>query len=123
MVTTSPYRCSIADLKRSVTGAGSHFFDAASMQFFRTRTRRTGWFIPAGEWGAAYWVCVTSEQYVPLTGPAEPRAYTVRCWYVFGLGRQVVEHHDEFQRFATLASASRHALLVAHSLVRGAVDV
>lgn len=53
-------------------GEGRHFFDRATMRFFRSQLPRTGYRGPGGVF------FVTSEQFQPSTGPAHARRYTVR---------------------------------------------
>jgi hypothetical protein len=53
-------------------GEGRHFFDRSTMRFFNSRMPRTGYKGPGGIY------FVTSEQFVPSSGPAHPRKFTVR---------------------------------------------
>lgn len=50
--------------------AGFHFFEKATLRFFASRIGRE-------LYGGKYFI--TSEQFIPSSGLAEPRKYTVRC--------------------------------------------
>jgi hypothetical protein len=114
-----------AEVRRAVTGAGSHFFDAAAMRFFASRTARTGWFVPTNDGtGGGHWVLVTSEQFKGLPGTEikdEPRRYTVRHWLVGDYGRTAerIDTLDDFQAFATAAAAHRAAAKLVAELTEG----
>ena len=101
---------------QAVTGAGSHFFDDATMRFFSSRVAATGWRVadPAG-WDHTY-VLVTSE-----CGPSGVRAYTVRVFTMSDYGRRVDRRDDAagFQGYGSRSSAHRAAERVARSIAAG----
>lgn len=70
-------------IRAIANGAGSHFFDAATMRFFNSRLLEGVY--PAesnvGKWDARtgnVFYFVTSERYEDLYSDPEPRHYTVR---------------------------------------------
>lgn len=90
-------KLTLAEIRRANRDAGKHFFGRETMRFFRSR-------VYAGMYGGpdspnTYFV--TSEQFVPLSGPAESRMYTVRVARADG----TCETFGEFQAYRTLAEA------------------
>jgi hypothetical protein len=62
----------IQEIMRKNEEVGYHFFEKSTMRFFRSRVLETVYEGPGGIY------FVTSEQFVPSSGPPEPRGYTVR---------------------------------------------
>jgi uncharacterized protein (DUF1330 family) len=90
---------SVSVLRVSVAQSGSHFFDAASMRFFRSR-------IGTELYGGRFFV--TSEQFEDSQGNRAKRLYTVRYVYAFE-GRYCVEELCEFQQYETGQAARAQA--------------
>jgi hypothetical protein len=124
---TPAHLVSADQVRRAVTGAGSHFFDDGAMSFFSSRTARTGW-----SWSVTdenddlvdHFVLVTSEQFVgaPELGVEDgPRRYTVRHFVVTDFGRHCerIDDHAGFQAFATGAAAHRAAERLVTELAAG----
>lgn len=109
-------------LKDIVTRSGSHFFDAATMRWFRSRTDYHTW---AGSDG---WYFVTSEKHVAhlSTGTInEPRRYTVRCLRLTKYdGTPGIELYElgAFQEYPTLTRARTAAKRAAASGARVCPD-
>jgi hypothetical protein len=85
----------IAEIQRRNRDRGSHFFDADTLRFFRSRI------LPTVHVGATHAYFVTSERY----DDDAPRLYTVRSCDVSGDCGTV----GEFQGYQTSASAQRAA--------------
>ena|SRR3990167_7849321 len=82
----------ISQIKEANRARGHHFFEPATMRFFRSRVLR-------GVIGGRYFI--TSEQFESSTGYRAPRKYSVReC-----LDNGEIRTHDEFQAFETPAQA------------------
>ena len=90
----------MADIKAHAKGAGSHWFDADTMRFFRCRIMPTVYDTPHG---LAF---VSSEQ-----GPNTPRAYSVRLVTLnpWTIGKYPT---TTFQGFSTAASAKAFLMKV-----------
>lgn len=92
----------IAKIKRASLDAGSHFFEPGTMRFFSSRV------LDRVHYGAdGVFFFVTSEQFVPSSGPAHARRYTVRKWD--RLNPSQVETMGEFQQYATGRAANKAA--------------
>ena len=106
------------EIVRDVNGAGSHFFDSATMRFFASRVARSGWRVsdPDG-WDHTY-VVVTSERDEYTNGP---RRYTVRVFTMSDYARSVSVREDlaGFQGYGSRVAASRAAKRVARSIAAG----
>lgn len=87
----------MADIKQRNREASGHFFDPASMRFFRSKLHGNGLESVSGN---VYFI--TSEQF----DAQAPRRYTVRVMFPNGK----IESASEFQHYATLkeATASRN---------------
>jgi hypothetical protein len=84
--------------------AGSHFFEPATMRFFRSRIDSDTWA------GADGWYWVSSEQFHTSDGQRHPRRYTVRrLFYRLNPEGQAIDididEIGEFQQYPTLARA------------------
>ena len=82
----------IAEIKTLNKKNGYYFFSKDTMRFFNSKTHR-------GVYGGRYFI--TSEQYVPSSGVAEPRKYTIRKAHSDGAIGTV----DTFQKFTHVAQA------------------
>lgn len=92
----------IAKIAKALKAAGGHFFDKDTMGFFSSRVVERVWY------GADdVYIFVTSEQFVPSSGPAHARRYTVRTWRESEPGS--VDTVGEFQQYATARAASKAA--------------
>lgn len=92
----------IAKIKRGSLDAGSHFFEPGTMRFFSSRV------LDRVHYGAdGVYFFVTSEQFVPSSGPAHARRYTVRKWDKSNPSQ--VETVGEFQQYGSRAAAHRAA--------------
>lgn len=83
------------ELKERVKACGGHFFDRDTMRFFNSKLHSVH---PNARENSTYFV--TSEQFVPSSGPARPRRYSV--------GKFVdcrTEHVGEFQQYANVRDA------------------
>ena len=94
----------IGDIKALLRDTGSHFFDAGTMRYFRSRVAEG---VIAGAEG---WYFVTSEQHERLYGGMDARKYTVRrVWYRRDDSGQPVdvdiETASDFQAYPTLGQA------------------
>lgn len=99
------------ELKSKAKACGSHFFDRDAMRFFRSRL---GDVIPNPADNSTLFV--TSEQFVPSSGPAHPRRYTVHQFK-----NCKTSTIGEFQQYGSLAEARRAARKLVGSLLgRGA---
>src|SRR5262245_25452245 len=105
----------IDQLQEIVRRSGSHFFDADTMRFFRSRVDSDTFAGPDG------WYFVTSEKHESaFLRINEPRLYTVRCLRVVrssdGTNYLRLLELEGFQAFATLTrarTAARNAAKVA----------
>ena len=92
----------IAKIKRASLAAGSHFFEPGTMRFFASRV------LDRVHYGAdGVFFFVTSEQFVPSSGPAHARRYTVRKWSESEPSS--VDTVGEFQQYATGRAANKAA--------------
>ena len=89
-------------IKEANAAAGHHFFEPATLRFFRSR-------VAPGVIGGRFFV--TSEQFVGSDGRRAPRQYTVRIAHDNGSIQTV----DKFQAFSSLAKARRAARSLADS--------
>lgn len=62
----------IEDIRKANASAGQHFFERATMRFFRSRI------LPAVYQGKGGIYFLTSEQFVPSSGIPDARKFTVR---------------------------------------------
>ena len=92
----------IAKIKRASLDAGSFFFSPGTMRFFSSRVLERVYY---GADGVFYFV--TSEQFVPSSGPAHARRYTVRKWSE--AEPDFVDTVGGFQGYATGRAANKAA--------------
>lgn len=91
-------------IRQTNADAGLHFFEPETLRFFRSRIVSQ-----SPHQGPAGIFFVTSERFVPSSGPAEPRRYTVR---EFNPATGDITTYGKFQQFkspATAAAAARRA--------------
>jgi hypothetical protein len=86
----------LAHVKRANADHGYHFFEPDTMRFFASRIAPG---VIAGR------IFISSEQFRPFAGPADPRRWTVRVMHDDG---QVGEL-GAFQQYASLRAARRDA--------------
>jgi hypothetical protein len=86
---------SMADFKAANKASGRFWFSPDTMRFFRSKVE--GGLISFG----SRQFFITSEQFVPSEGPADPRKFTVRE----ALADGSVDTVGEFQGFATKDAA------------------
>ena len=97
---------SLSDLENLNSRHGYHFFEPASMRFFRSRI---GNVIPL-PYGALF---ITSEQFKGSDGHCAPRYYTIRHMLPDGHVETIGGHSAGFQAFNNSATANRHARKIA----------
>jgi hypothetical protein len=97
----------IEDIRQHAKRNGSHWFDADSMRFFRSRVANEAY---RSADGLRAWF-VSSEQFVPTRGEPAPRKYSVRIANLApDSGRGFIEEGpDGFQAYDSGASAKRAA--------------
>jgi hypothetical protein len=88
---------SVEDIRRVSEHLGSHFFEPATMRFFRSRI--ASWDV----WANRYFV--TSEQFVDSNGIAAARKYTVR--EITPTGSIETAEGFTFQQFDTVGQAKK----------------
>lgn len=86
----------ICEIKYLNRRNGGHWFDAESMRFFKSR-------IASEVIGGKYFI--SSEQFIPYEGNAEPRKYTIRIANEKG----EISEIGEFQKYLTLRAARKAA--------------
>lgn len=84
----------INDVKRANIRIGHKWFDEGSMRFFNSQVTGTDKLINKRFF-------ISSEQFVPSRGPAEPRMFTIRVVSPNG----EVDTYGEFQAYATKGEA------------------
>lgn len=95
---TQPLR-TIQQAKEANKGAGHHYFSKDTMAYFSSRVSSDTKPVDGGL------LFVTSEQFRPFRGPAEPRKYSVR--FIRNTGEVGHLKGTEFQEFPTLRAAKR----------------
>tara|TARA_R110000823_G_scaffold206825_3_gene337524 strand:+ start:251 stop:547 length:297 start_codon:yes stop_codon:yes gene_type:complete len=85
----------ISEIKALNKKNGYYFFSKDTMRFFNSKTHR-------GVYGGRYFI--TSEQFVPSSGVAEPRKYTIRKAHKDG----AIDTINTFQQFMTIQEARNH---------------
>ena len=95
-----PEVLSISDVRKINREAGQFFFEPSSMKFFDSKIETQGLLINNR-------LFVTSEQFTPSVGKADPRKFTVR-----GLNKKTgsIDTVSEFQQFKTKESAVAFAI-------------
>lgn len=98
---TLPYSklTTLEQAKEQNKRAGFHFFSKDTLAFFSSRISSDARAVDGGL------LFVTSEQFVPFNGPAEPRKYTLR--FIRNDGSVGQLKGTEFQEYATLHDAKR----------------
>ncbi len=82
-------------VKEADRKAGHHFFEPATMRFFRSRAPQTA--LKVGE--KAYFV--TSEQFKPSEGSPAPRRYTIRVCDLKTGDTETYDMDHGFQKYAS----------------------
>lgn len=96
----------IEQIKRDVEAAHGHFFEPATLRFFRSRVHSPVY--SSGQSGqASPHFFVTSEEFVDSRGRSHGRRYTVRTWCESEPGS--VDTVGEFQQYATAKAANQAA--------------
>lgn len=88
------------DLIQYVRSHGSHFFDPDTMRYFSSRLLG-----PIHQKGELVFF-VTSERFIPMCGPADPRKYTIRCLDLRSEHVTITEI-GTFQQYKTAREAKR----------------
>lgn len=107
---------SFREIRRLNEAAGHHFFESATIRFFRSRIAREAFKTRDGT--RAYFV--TSEQFIASSGEKSPRRYTVRRVVLSHVTDDNVGHVNtvgKFQQWRTHEAAENEAKRLALSLV------
>ena len=96
---TNVYRVDIQTIRDTNARRGHHFFEPATMRFFRSRAATMGYRGPFGTY------FVTSEQFQGIDGYRAKRAYTVRRQNPDGS----IDTVGTFQAFASRSGADAMA--------------
>ena len=103
----------MGELQQIVRDSGSHFFDADTMRFFRSRADDYVYPGPDG------WYFITSEKHVAYTSSRtlnEPRKYTVRRMAINETATAIrLDEFEAFQHFSTLTRARTAARTLSHT--------
>jgi hypothetical protein len=94
----------MTQIKRDAARAGSHFFDADTLRFFRSRVSDV-------VYGSGPFYFVTSEEFIGMRGDSHGRFYTVRKWDK--AEPSMVETIGEFQQYRSRSAAHKAAARMA----------
>lgn len=110
----------IDEVQRANIVAGHHWFDRETLRYFRGKVARTAHAATvevAGDGGHKFQVRVavfmSSEQFVPFDGPADPRRWTVRL-HLWDLDNPANYSATEVGGFQGCATATEGRQLASH---------